>query len=322
MYDNKKTKEDVIMKRFFTLFLVLCALVSLAACGNDTPVEPASANTPVVAPTAADPTDAPSGGDDSDPQFKLAWDVGTSAVTGGFDTLMDRGTYTLLGKECRLFYYVKDTHFVGECCVAPDGTVYVDLSGQLDWMYAEKNVDGTYRLTPVSGSTPSPAVTKEPEDDDEEEDIFVPEPTPYIPSAGNYVWPVPGFNYITYRFGEGSGHSGVDISGSEMAGTPVCAIADGYVSSVEMNEYGLGLCVTVIHDNGDVYSSLYAQLDSAAVEPGDSVSAGETIAYVGMSGDATGYHLHLATFATEDWSSKFDPLALYPGVELIIWDDD
>ena len=53
---------------------------------------------------------------------------------------------------------------------------------------------------------------------------------------------------------------------------------------------GYGLLVVVEHPNG--VETRYAHLSSTAVQPGDSVAAGQTIGRVGSSGRSTGPHLH------------------------------
>ncbi|HET7322675.1 MAG TPA: M23 family metallopeptidase [Longimicrobiaceae bacterium] len=84
-------------------------------------------------------------------------------------------------------------------------------------------------------------------------------------------------------------HTGVDYAGR--IGTPVHATADGVVISAGPRG-GYGNMVEVRHPNG--YSTRYAHLsriDPAAV-PGTQVRQGEVIGYVGMTGMATGPHLH------------------------------
>ena len=116
---------------------------------------------------------------------------------------------------------------------------------------------------------------------------------------------------------EGYRHAGLDIAGSGIEGTPVLAIYDGYVSYIGNDSEGYGLYVTVAHENGDLTFSLYAQLADVAVASGDHVSAGDVVGYVGQSGSATGPHLHLGVYSTWDWSSHFDPMDLFPGVDVI-----
>ena len=48
----------------------------------------------------------------------------------------------------------------------------------------------------------------------------------------------------------------------------------------------------LIVDHGGGFSTLYAHCTSIPVSVGDTVTKGQTIAYVGTTGWSTGYHLH------------------------------
>ena len=51
------------------------------------------------------------------------------------------------------------------------------------------------------------------------------------------------------------------------------------------------MCIRDSHGNG--LTSLYSHCSGLAVQEGDTVTAGQVIAYVGNSGNSTGYHLHM-----------------------------
>ena len=101
--------------------------------------------------------------------------------------------------------------------------------------------------------------------------------------------------YITSQFGRRihpvSGktdyHSGIDWRGR--VGTPIVASAPGRVRWVD-NKGHYGKTVILEHKNG--FSTLYGHLSSYAVKEGDVVIHGQTIAYTGRTGRATGPHLH------------------------------
>jgi murein DD-endopeptidase MepM/ murein hydrolase activator NlpD len=82
-------------------------------------------------------------------------------------------------------------------------------------------------------------------------------------------------------------HNGVDLRAAY--GTEVPTAAPGKVTFAgERGAYGL--LVVVEHPNG--IETRYAHLSSTAVQPGDSVAAGQTIGRVGSTGRSTGPHLH------------------------------
>lgn len=84
-------------------------------------------------------------------------------------------------------------------------------------------------------------------------------------------------------------HAGVDYAAR--SGTPVRATADGVVSVAEVRG-GYGKMVEVQHPNG--YSTRYAHLSAVAPGVGRArlVRQGDLVGYVGMTGLATGPHLH------------------------------
>ena len=87
--------------------------------------------------------------------------------------------------------------------------------------------------------------------------------------------------------GEGAFHSGIDIEAPY--GTPVRAAGDGVVTGMEM---GAGYGRQILLDHGHDVLTVYGHLSAIAVVPGQHVSRGEVIGYVGQSGRATGPHLH------------------------------
>ena len=84
-------------------------------------------------------------------------------------------------------------------------------------------------------------------------------------------------------------HEGVDIFAAR--GTPVLAAADGVVGRVELTH--LGGKVVWLRDpvrNANLY---FAHLDSQAVRPGQRVQIGDTLGFVGNTGNARTTHPHL-----------------------------
>jgi len=87
--------------------------------------------------------------------------------------------------------------------------------------------------------------------------------------------------------GEGAFHSGIDIDAPY--GTPVRAAADWQVTGTIMGA-GYGRQIELNH--GHDLLTLYGHLSAMAVVPGQHVTRGQVIGYVGQSGRATGPHLH------------------------------
>ncbi|WP_242468305.1 M23 family metallopeptidase [Burkholderia plantarii] len=85
-------------------------------------------------------------------------------------------------------------------------------------------------------------------------------------------------------------HTGVDFAAPR--GTRVNAAADGVVSFVGIDPHGYGRYVVVEHPDHD--STLYAHLSAFApgLEEGMRVAQGQRLGAVGMTGAATGPHLH------------------------------
>jgi len=82
-------------------------------------------------------------------------------------------------------------------------------------------------------------------------------------------------------------HTGIDITAN--AGSPIYATGNGVVElSSWYGEYGN--CVIIDHGFG--YKSLYGHCKDMLVKPGQRVTRGQKIATVGMTGAATGNHVH------------------------------
>lgn len=107
------------------------------------------------------------------------------------------------------------------------------------------------------------------------------------------IWPVEGRVGSSFGQredpinGEGAFHPGIDIEAPY--GTVVRAAGDGDVDSANM---GAGYGRQVVLDHGHDLLTLYGHLSAIAVFPGQHVTRGQVIGYVGQSGRATGPHLH------------------------------
>jgi murein DD-endopeptidase MepM/ murein hydrolase activator NlpD len=124
-----------------------------------------------------------------------------------------------------------------------------------------------------------------------------------------FIWPV--YGRISGRFGSqriyngtpGSYHSGIDIA-TGTSGTPFVAPADGVVILAAQSPFTLEGRLLMI-DHGMGLSSAFLHCSRLAVKVGDTVHQGEYIGNIGMTGRATGPHLHWSI----KWrDSRLDPL--------------
>ncbi|MGI6730537.1 MAG: peptidoglycan DD-metalloendopeptidase family protein [Anaerovoracaceae bacterium] len=94
---------------------------------------------------------------------------------------------------------------------------------------------------------------------------------------------------LSSAFGSRGGgrHTGADFRNPK--GTPIYAADDGVVTFAGYSG-SYGNIVKLSHGNG--LETWYAHCDKMSVSVGQTVSKGQTIATVGITGRATGYHLH------------------------------
>ena len=126
--------------------------------------------------------------------------------------------------------------------------------------------------------------------------------TPVPPPSGNGIlaWPVSGAVVSGFGMRWGRMHEGIDITAS--MNTPVHASAAGRVINAGwLGGYGN----LVVVDHGGGLSTAYAHNTSFAVAVGDTVAAGQVIAYSGSTGDSSGPHVH---FEVRVNGSAVDPL--------------
>lgn len=112
--------------------------------------------------------------------------------------------------------------------------------------------------------------------------------------------------------GDGSrSHEGVDIFAAR--GTPVIAITDGIISSA--GERGLGGKQVWLRDGLFGKNIYYAHLDSIAVSEGKRVKVGDTLGFVGNTGNAitTSPHLHFGIYKSK---GAVNPLSFIKKTEI------
>ena len=148
---------------------------------------------------------------------------------------------------------------------------------------------------PATAAPPATAETAEP--------TPVPAPTsvpavaatalPTLDNAANsprFICPVK-YKYIS-RFATEYSHRGDDLCAAE--GTEIYAAADGVVLAAQ-EHYSWGNFVEIDHGtdaDGLRWGTLYAHMKSCAVVPGQTVTAGQVIGYVGHTGYTTGNACH------------------------------
>ncbi len=147
-------------------------------------------------------------------------------------------------------------------------------------------------------------------------------PAPKPPSAaslawhgGKLRWPVPGHTQITQRFGctgfyaeppyGGCAHFHDAIDIVAPTGTPVVAAYGGTVIFAGWKYsgdpgYGGGLVVWISH-GGKLWTT-YNHLSAEYVHVGQVVTAGQRIGSIGMTGNATGPHLHFEVWVCYPWT--------------------
>ncbi len=137
---------------------------------------------------------------------------------------------------------------------------------------------------------------------------------PVTASKDKYIWPIKDSFTITDGFGarnmaESPYHYGIDLAVS--SGTPIYAADGGVVITANANVHAssYGYYVLIRHDNGQ--ETLYAHMRSEPlVSVGERVYQGQQIGEVGMTGLATGPHLHFEIRINGD---KVNPIRYLPG---------
>ncbi len=110
-------------------------------------------------------------------------------------------------------------------------------------------------------------------------------PCSYVRISSPYGWRIHPI-YGDYRF-----HHGIDLAAP--AGTPIYATRSGKVT-VATYSNSAGYYVNV--DHGDGFMSRYLHMTHYVVSPGQQVSAGQLLGYVGNTGASKGNHLHLSIY--------------------------
>lgn len=199
-------------------------------------------------------------------------------------------------------------------------------SGPLTPVGAVQGAVGTPPPASASPSDPAPAQVIAPRATADRDGQRQRTPTAPPPSTlTGYRWPLP-HGRITLPFGSSAWgsrlvegkpfHDGVDFAtfcGDRIAaahgGTVLAAsrrfdeflgwVGDlkPYVDRLDKKHLWATLPIIVVIDDGNGYRSIYAHFSKVVVKPGATVKAGQLLGYEGMTGRASGCHLHYGLFS-------------------------
>ena len=127
-------------------------------------------------------------------------------------------------------------------------------------------------------------------------------------SGGRFQWPViGGGNYISQYYHYG--HWAIDIAAAY--GSKVVAAAAGVVTFAGWKNNGGGYQVWISHGSG-LYTT-YNHMSAITVGAGQSVARGRQVGRIGMTGDATGPHLHFEVWIGPIWNggTRVNPLSYF-----------
>jgi murein DD-endopeptidase MepM/ murein hydrolase activator NlpD len=121
---------------------------------------------------------------------------------------------------------------------------------------------------------------------------------------GTFINPV---GDITYRVTNGfaAWHPGVDLAADYAS--PIYAAETGVIVFAGWHRNGYGELIII--DHGDGWTTYYGHLSKRFVGCGDQIAEGQLIGEMGMSGNATGVHLH---FEIHKDGSSLNPYDLIP----------
>lgn len=123
------------------------------------------------------------------------------------------------------------------------------------------------------------------------------EQTKVIYDGGQFKWPVPGHYNVTSNFGWRTHpifniqrlHNGIDVGAP--SGTPTIA---AYGGEVVVATYQAAAGNYIMINHGSNLYTVYMHLSKFNVKVGQSVKQGDTIGFVGSTGNSTGPHLHFS----------------------------
>lgn len=183
---------------------------------------------------------------------------------------------------------------------------------QSQLLSATKNEEAEYQSLLASQKAAQDQILKEMREFESKLQFYL-DPTS-IPSPGTAVFNWPLANVIITQYFGGTEfakrnaaayggrpyHSGVDFGAP--SGTAIYAPLGGTVRATGNTDavpgcYSWGKWTLIDHANG--FSTMYAHQSVIGVQPGQKVSTGEIIGYIGSTGFSTGPHLHFTLYAKD-----------------------
>lgn len=195
------------------------------------------------------------------------------------------GQGSVKGRIVHLLHYRRLGAGALAVCIAVVGLCFAacmvrpELSAQPETMTAAPE-------SPATAETAQPAETPAP--------VVQTSALPTLSDAANsprFLCPV-DYKYISRFRSDEDGHRGDDLCADE--GTEIYAAADGVVLAAQ-EHYSYGNFVEIDHGtdaNGLRWATLYAHMQSCAVQVGQTVTAGQVIGYLGHTGNTTGNACH------------------------------
>ena len=200
------------------------------------------------------------------------------------------GQGSVKGRIVHLLHYRRLGAGALAVCIAVVGLCFAacmvrpELSAQPETMTAAPESPATAE-TAQPAEAPAPAVQ--------------PSALPTLSDAANsprFLCPV-DYKYISRFRSDEDGHRGDDLCADE--GTEIYAAADGVVLAAQ-EHYSWGNFVEIDHGtdaDGLRWVTLYAHMQKCIVQPGQTVTAGQVIGYLGHTGNVTGNACHFEMMA-------------------------
>ncbi len=220
--------------------------------------------------------------------------------------LEEQNVYTNLRAEIKTEFTIYELTVDGEqqmtFTAEEQAEKYVEeLKAQVEDIDTSINVEKVSELENITSTDRADDILAGIVDRNKPVEIPVEEPKPTVPQYsasvysgavtpaidGTKIWPAAG-RRINCDYWGYYGHNGVDIGGAQ--GSPIYAYMGGTVIFSGWDTTGYGNCIKINHGNGVV--TIYAHCSALYASAGQQVSAGQNIAGIGMTGWATGNHLH------------------------------